>query len=72
MIIGMQYLSYEDRRELGLFCLEKRRLQADTITAFHNNGGLQENWRTTFFRSCSDRTRDYVFKLKEGRFKVRY
>ena len=35
MIQGMKQLSYEDRlRELGLFCLEKRRLRDDLIVAF--------------------------------------
>ena len=41
MIRKLQHLAYGDRlRELGLFGLEKRRLQ----------GGLQESWGETFLK----------------------
>jgi len=36
MIRGLKHLSYEDRlRELGMFSLDKRRLQGEHIEAFH-------------------------------------
>ncbi|KAK4832865.1 hypothetical protein QYF61_025961 [Mycteria americana] len=69
MIRGMEHLSYEGRlRELGLFNLEKRRLQGDHIAAFQ--GAYKKDGSKLFSRACCDRTRGNGFKLKEGRFRL--
>jgi len=70
IIRGLEHLAYEDRlRELGLFSLEKRRLQGDLRAAFQY---LKEAYRKDgeglFTRMCSDTTRGNGCKLKEGRF----
>ena len=49
---------YKDRlRELGLFSLEKRRLQGDPRAAFqYLKGSYRKEGDRLFSRACSDRT----------------
>ncbi|GAB0199647.1 hypothetical protein GRJ2_002430100 [Grus japonensis] len=68
LIGGLEHLCYEDKlRELGLFSLDKRRLQGDLIAAFqYLKGAYRKDGEGLFMRECSDRTRGNGFKLKEG------
>ncbi|GAB0188788.1 hypothetical protein GRJ2_001344100 [Grus japonensis] len=70
LIRGLEHLSCEDRlKELGLFSLEKRRLQGDLIAAFQYLKGATGKLE----RDCLQGhgvTRDNVLKLKEGRFRL--
>jgi len=72
MIRELEHLSYEERlRELGLFSLEKRRLQGDLRAAFqHLKGTYNKYVEKLFSQSCSNRTTGNGFKLKEGRFRL--
>jgi len=72
MIRGPEHLSCEKRqRELGLFSLEKRRLQGDLIAAFqYLKGVYKKAGEGHFIRASSDRTRSNGFKLKEGRYRL--
>jgi len=72
MISGLEHLSYEERlRELGLFSLEKRRLQGHHLAAFqYLKGAYKKAGEGLFTRAWSDRTRGNGFKLKESGFRL--
>ncbi|PKU43605.1 reverse hypothetical protein [Limosa lapponica baueri] len=72
VIRGPGHLSYEDRlRELGLFSLEKRRLQGDLIAAFqYLKRAYKKAGEGHFIRASSDRMKGNGFKMEEGRFRL--
>ena len=72
MIQGMEHLPYEDGlEELGLFSLERRRLQGDLRATFqYIKEGCEKEGGGLFSRVCGDRMRENGFKLEEVRFRL--
>ena len=72
MLRGLQHLPYEDRlRELGLFSMEKRRLQGDLSAACQDlKGAYRQEGRQLLERADNSRTRGNGFRLKEGRLRL--
>jgi len=72
MIRGLEHLSCEERlRELGLFSLEKRRLQGDLIAAFqYLKWAYKKDEVKLFITACCGTAGGNGFKLKEGRFRL--
>ncbi|GAB0181475.1 hypothetical protein GRJ2_000612800 [Grus japonensis] len=72
LIRGLEHLSCEHRlRELGLFSLEKRRLQGDLIAAFqYLKGPTGKMGRDCLSGSVVTGQGGNGFKLKEGRFRL--
>ena len=68
----MEHLSYKGKlRDLGLFSLEKRRLQRDLRAAFqYPKRGYKKAGNRLLNRVGFYRTRGNGFKLREGRFSL--
>lgn len=71
MIRELEHLSCEEKlQELGLFSLEKKRVQGDlTVTFQCLKGACKNNGDKRFSRACCD-TGGNGFELKIGRFRL--
>ena len=66
-----RFEQWAQEKELGLFSLEKRRLQGDMRAAFqYLRRGFRKEGDKLFSRVCCNRTVENGFKLKEGRFRL--
>ena len=71
MMVLEQFPSADRLRELGLFNLEKRRLQGDLIVAFqYLKGTYRKDGEVLLIREDSNKTKENGFKLEEGRFRL--
>ena len=72
MVRWLEHLPYTDRLwELGLFSLEKRRVQGDLTAAFqYLKGAYKQEENQLFVRVDNSRTRGNGFMLREGRFRL--
>lgn len=70
MIRVLEHLCYEDRmRELGLFSLQKRRLQEGPIAPSSKLKAFKKDEDQLFIWACCSRTT--VFKLRQDMFRIK-